>query len=119
MTDKRSFPRLSRDWDIEYQMSDSESVQPILVKSGIRDFSGGGFSFRSESACPLKVLFKFSIKGKGGFMPVVGVARIAWARGHEGLYENGAQFVWVKLKDMDAQTAIAQYVLDHMFNGPS
>lgn len=119
MIEKRSFPRLPRDWEIEYQVSKSKSVQPILIKGGIRDLGGGGFSFRSELACPSEALFQFAIKPTDRFKPMVGVARIAWTRGQEGFYESGAQFVWVSWKGMDAQTAIAHYVLDKMFKRPS
>jgi len=119
MIEKRSFPRLPRNWEIEYQISNSTTAQPTLVKGGINDLSGGGFSFRSESAFPAGALFQFLIKPKYSLKPMVGVARIAWSRGQEGFYESGAQFVWVSWKDMDAQTAIAQYVLDHQSAKPS
>jgi hypothetical protein len=119
MIDKRTFPRLSRDWDIEYQMSNAESIQPIQIKGGIRDLSGGGFSFKSESVCPPATLLQFTIMPTDSFNPVVGVARIAWTRAREGFYENGAQFVWVRWKAMETQTAIANYVLDNMSKRPS
>lgn len=119
MIEKRSFPRLRRDWKIEYRVSESESVQPIAIKGGIRDFGAGGFSFRSESASPPGALLQFDIHPTDSFKPMIGVARLAWTRGKQGSYESGAQFVWVGWKDMDAQTAIAQYVLDMMSKKPS
>ena len=119
MIENRSFPRLPRDWEIEYHMSKSESVEPILIKGGMRDIGGGGFSFRTEIACQPEDLFQFAIKPTDDFKPLIGVARITWTRGQEGFYENGAQFVWVNWKGMDAQTAIAHYVLDNMFKRPS
>jgi len=119
MIEKRLFPRLPRDWEIECQVSESKSVQPILIKGGICDLGGGGFSFRSELACPPEALLQFAIKPTGRFKPIVGVARVAWTRGQEGFYDSGVQFVWVGWQDLDAQTAIAQYVLDEMHDGPS
>jgi hypothetical protein len=118
MVEKRSFARLLLDWEIEFQMSKSESAQPIPIKGGIRDISAGGFSFRSESAYLPEALFKFAIKPKDSLKPMVGVARIAWIRGQEGSYESGARFVWLSWKDMDPQTAIAQFVLDLMVKRP-
>jgi hypothetical protein len=50
--------------------------------------------------------------------PIVGVARITWTRDQKGFYESGARFVWVSWKGIDAQTAIAQYVLDSMAKKP-
>jgi hypothetical protein len=114
MREQRTFPRLDRDWEIEYQELKLESSHPILIKSEISDFGAGGFSFRSGSAFPSKGLFQFAIKPTDDFKPMVGVARIAWTRGQEGFYESGAQFVWVNWKGMDVQTAIANYVLDNI-----
>jgi hypothetical protein len=119
MNDKRAFPRLYRDWGIEFQMSESKSVQTVPIKGGIRDLSAGGFSFRSELASPPDALLHFAIQPTDRFKPIVGVARIAWTRGQEGAYESGAQFVWVGWKDMDALTAIAQYVRDMGSKQPS
>jgi hypothetical protein len=48
---------------------------------------------------------------------MVGVAKVAWTRGGEGAYECGAQFVWIRWKGMESQTAIANYVLDNEFKG--
>jgi len=119
MSDKRSFPRLVRDWEIEYFASNSESVQSTPIKGGIRDLSAGGFSFRSESACPPGALLQFAINPTDSFKPMVGVARIAWIRGLKGCYESGARFIWIKWKDQDPQSAIAQYILDNMSLTPS
>lgn len=119
MIEKRSFPRLGRDWEIEYQVSAPKAVQSIPIKGGIRDLGAGGFSFRSELASPPGALLQFAIQPTDHFKPMVGVARIAWTRGQEGSYESGAQFVWVGWKDMDAQTAIAHYVLDKGSKRPS
>lgn len=119
MIEKRSFPRLRRDWELEFQVSESKSVQPVSLKGGIRDFGAGGFSFRSESASPPDALLQFDIRPTDRFKPMVGVARVAWTRGQEGSYESGAQFVWVGWKDMDALTAIAQYVRDMGSKQPS
>jgi hypothetical protein len=119
MSDKRSFPRLAQDWEIEWSLSKSESLQPVLIKSVIRDLSMGGFRFKSESACPPKSLLHFAINPKESLKPMVGVARIAWTRDQNGIYENGAQFIWVSWKGMDPQTAIGQYVVDHISEKPS
>jgi len=119
MIEKRSFPRLRRDWEIEYQVSESKSVQTVPIKGGIRDLGAGGFSFRSESASPPNALLQFAILPTDLFKPIVGVARIAWTRGQKGSYESGAQFVWVGWKDMDALTSIAQYVRDMGSKQPS
>jgi hypothetical protein len=119
MIEKRSFPRLPLNWEIEYQITKPASSRPILVKGGINDLGGGGFSFRSEAAYPAGALFQFAIKPAADLKPMVGVARVAWVRGLEGSYESGARFVWVNWKDMDAQTAVAQYVLDHQSTKPS
>ena len=114
MGEKRSFSRLARDWEIEYLMSETEASQPILFKSGICDLSMGGFSFRSESALPPKALLQFAINPPDSLKPMVGVARIAWTRDQDGIYESGAQFVWVSWKGADPQTAIGQYVADNL-----
>jgi hypothetical protein len=118
MLEKRSFARLARDWEIEFQVSKPESEQPNLTKGGIRDLSAGGFSFKSASNGPPETLFQFAIKPTDNFRPMVGVARVAWARGQAGSYECGAQFVWVRWVGMDAQTAIGQYVSDKMSERP-
>ena len=119
MIEKRSFPRLPRDWEIEYRVSKSKSVQPILIKGGMRDLGAGGFSFRSELACPPEALIQFTIKPTDYFKPIIGVARTSWTRGQEGFYESGAQFVWISWKGLDARTAIARYVLDKMHTSTS
>jgi hypothetical protein len=119
MIEKRSFPRLPRDWEIEFQMPKPELEQPILTKGGIGDLGAGGFSFKSASACPPAALFQFAIQPTDNFKPMVGVAKVAWSRGQEGCYESGAQFVWVRWRGMDAQTVIAHYVLENMFKRPS
>ena len=119
MIEKRTFPRLPRDWEIECRVSKSNLVQPILIKGGMRDLSGGGFSFRSELACPPQALIQFTIKPTDHFKPMIGVARASWTRGQEGLYESGAQFVWVSWKGMDARTAIVRYVLEKMNKLPA
>ncbi|MGD0782803.1 MAG: PilZ domain-containing protein [Candidatus Aminicenantales bacterium] len=119
MNEKRSYPRLSREWEIEFQMPVSKSSQPILFKSGIRDLGMGGFSFRSGFACPPEALFHFVLTPKDSLKPMVGVAQIAWTRGQEGVYDSGAHFVWVSWEGMDPQTAIGQYVVDHISKKPS
>ena len=113
MIEKRSFPRLRRKWEIEYQVPESMSVQPVPIKGGIRDLGAGGFSFTSESASPPGSLLRFTIQPTDSFKPMIGVARLAWTRGEEGSFESGAHFIWVGWKDiLDAQSAIAQYVHD-------
>jgi hypothetical protein len=114
MIEKRSFPRLPRDWEIEYQISKTGPVESNPIKGDIRDLGEGGFSFSSDSVCPPEVLIQFAIKPTDSFKPIVGVARIVWARGQESFYENGAQFVWVSWKGQDAQAAIAHYVVEHV-----
>ena len=119
MIEKRAFPRLPRDWEIECQISKSPTSQPVLIKGEIRDLSTGGFSFRSESACPPGALLQFAINPTDDFKPMVGVARMAWTRGQEGGYECGAKFVWVDWRGVDPQTTIGQYVLDNISKKPS
>lgn len=119
MIEKRSFPRLVRDWEIDYMMPESETSLPILIKSSICDLSMGGFSFRSESALPPETLLHFAINPMDSLKPMFGVARIAWTRGQEGFYESGAHFVWVNWKGTGPQTAIGQYVVDNLSKTPS
>jgi hypothetical protein len=118
MIEKRSFPRLPRDWEIEGQASESTLAQPILIKGEIRDLSGAGFSFRSGLACSPKALVHFTIKPTDRLRPMVGVARVAWTRKQDGFYDSGAQFVWVRWQDSEVQSTIAQYVVDEMRERP-
>jgi len=106
MIERRAFPRLARDWEIEFQMSKPESDQSNLLNGGLHDLGAGGFSFDSATACPPETLFQFAIKPKDNFKPMVGVARVAWTRGREGFHENGAQFIWVRWIGMDPQTMV-------------
>ncbi len=119
MIEKRSYPRLAREWGIECLMSTSEFSEPIHIKGGIRDLSMGGFSFKSETACPPEALFHFTIFPTDTFKPMVGVAQIAWTRAREGFQESGAHFVWIGWQGVEPQTAIGQYVVDHLSKNPS
>jgi len=119
MIEKRTFPRLPRDWEINLQIADSPETQPVLIKGGMSDVSMGGFSFKSEWAGQAGTLIPFAINPKDDFRPMVGVARIAWARGQAGSCECGATFVWVDWTGIDPQAAIGEYILDQMTKKPA
>jgi hypothetical protein len=114
MIEKRAFPRLSRDWEIDYQIYESQSSQPIRVKGEFRDLSRGGFCFRTEWSCPPGSFFPFAITPKDDFKPLIGVARIAWTRDMDSCFECGAAFAWVNWRDIDPQTAIGEYIVDQL-----
>jgi hypothetical protein len=119
MTEKRRFPRLSRNWGIECQVSKSPDSQPVLVKGEIRDLSMYGFSFKSHWACEPDAVLHFEINPTDDFQPMVGVAQISWTRGQAGGYESGAKFVWVNWKGVEPQIALGQYINDNLSKRPS
>jgi hypothetical protein len=117
MNEKRMFPRLSRNWGVECQMSKSLDAQPVLVKGEIRDLSMGGFSFKSNWVSASDAFFPFAINPTDDFKPMVGVAQISWTRGIEGGCESGAKFVWVDWKGIEPQIALGQYIADNLSKG--
>jgi hypothetical protein len=119
MSEKRLFPRLSRDWDIDFQMTLSNKSGKALKRGSLCDLGGGGFCFRSDAPCSPGSFFHFVIRPADSLKPMTGVALTAWTRSREDAFEIGARFVWVNWKGMDTQTAIAQYVSDSLSQKPS
>jgi len=114
MRNKRIFPRLKRDWDIEFQIFKNDRAEPALNTSGFLDIGGGGFCFKSDSPLDVETLIQFAIKIKEDLKPIIGVAKTVWSQAFGGSFKNGANFVWVSWKGVAAQSAIAEYVKDRL-----
>ena len=113
MRKNREFPRLKRDWDIEYQIFRKDRTEPALNTSGLLDVGGGGFCFKSDSPLGAETLIQFAIKLKEDLKPIIGVAKTVWSQAFGGSFKNGVNFVWVSWKGVSAEAAIAAYVREH------
>ena len=113
MRNKRVFPRLKRDWDVEYQIFKNDLAEPALNMSALFDVGGGGFCFKSDSPLGAESLIQFAIKSKEDLKPIIGVAKTVWSQAFGGSFKNGANFIWVSWKGVAAQSAIAAYVHEH------
>jgi hypothetical protein len=110
MKNKRDFPRLKRDWDIEYQISNNDLTKKAPNMSGIIDVGAGGFCFKSDSPLSAETPIQFALKLKDDLTPIIGVAKTVWSQAFGGSFKNGVSFVWVNWKGRPAQSAIAEYV---------
>ncbi len=114
MRNKRVFPRLKRDWEIEYQIFKNDRTEPALNTSRLLDVGGGGFCFKSDSPMGVETSIQFAIKMKEDIKPIIGVVKTIWSQALNGSFKNGVNFVWVNWKGVAAQYAIAEYVKDHL-----
>lgn len=118
MKDKRAFPRLKMDCDIEYQIYKQEQLKPALDTQGLLDLGGGGFSFKTGSLLGANALIQFAIRLKEDRNPIIGVAKTVWSQAFENSFKNGMNFVWVSWKGKAAQNMIAEYVEVHLGDKP-
>jgi hypothetical protein len=113
MKDKRAFPRMKRDWGVEYRVFKDAKAEPAVITSGIIDVGGGGFCLESEAPLEMERLIQFDIKPKDDPKPIIGVAKTVWSRAFDSSFRNGVNFVWASWKGVAAQRMIADYVEDH------
>lgn len=112
MLDKRKFPRLDEEWNLEYRTITSEEFETTPISSLSVNISGGGICFYAEEEIPKETMLALELKSTAFSSSIIALAKTVWCnkKKMKKRYEVGAEFWWIGWKNNDAQRELAEYI---------
>jgi hypothetical protein len=112
--DNRSFWRVSDACAMTWRPVGDDPVFADLAqqKGVMKNISGGGVCFRSETDPGVGTMMAMSLELPGLPTSVLSLGRAVWTKPSGGGFDVGVEFWWIGWKDEDAQQKIRSFIAD-------
>ncbi len=108
--ERRRFPRLRESCQIKVRHLGGAQPPVERMDAMTVNISGGGLCYSSDTAASPGDFVAVELTVPEFPSPVVALARTAFSKPSEGMFEVGLEFWWVGWGDDTAQKAIANYI---------